>query len=528
LPNEHLWLEAIGQGDFLSDWVLQVAEEYEAPLRSHCFWSPLAAFVLSWSVGDHLIFNQGHACGDMDSGLLREHARLMKKARRFKGPNVIEGFLNKHRKTTNEWELFVLVSKYWTMTTDLSLGFAEEARAMADYGPPASPQGAPAVVCVRGATHVAEESLVFVHFVWGHLFPTFVALAQAGVLHRRTRLVFTERPFFCPRSSWLRFYGLFLDELPRFDETCAGATSSVSLDPEVPVMTQYEDKSKMGGHYDRGVWERHLEHCAWRPSFHQVLRSRLALPVHRGRTVVYMTRGLIGAVGRTGETLAKRNLLNHASLAGALQRLGERADAMAQAQGWVAEGTVRVAVSSTDLPWREQVRLFAGADVLLGLHGSALAAHEVWLPPGSIVVSVMSPGICECRWAYCAAASAERALLYVLATTPDANCQLGGRWLEHGGYFEPPQLHSPYLIEELVNKTHVGDLSAYTRHFEYSGVLAGLEASLFPVFVENVGWDFGVMSARFGRWAAQNGHARACGGAAVQVSDSGEGALGIS
>ena len=69
----------------------------------------------------------------------------------------------------------------------------------------------PAAVCVRGATYIAQESLVFSHFIWGHFYPVFVAVSKAGFLHRATRLTFVAEPFLCPRSRFLpRFFLIFI------------------------------------------------------------------------------------------------------------------------------------------------------------------------------------------------------------------------------------------------------------------------------------------------------------------------------
>ncbi|CAE8737144.1 unnamed protein product [Polarella glacialis] len=474
----------------------------------NCSLAPLAALALSRQLGLELVY-AGHGCQDMDSALLDKFHRLSTAARRWSGPPVEE--YSKHGMSPLEWEVHVLTKKLWVMTTTHVDNFRSITAKLPDYTPLVSP----ATVCIRGATYLAQESLVFAHFVWGHFYPVFVAVTKAGFLHRQTGLIFADRPFMCPRSSWLSFYGLLFDELPSFDETCAGATAVVDLDETVPIMAHYTEE--LQGYEpstrDRSTWQRHLAHCNWRPVLNRLARERLGEKPTVGFKVVYLRRGTVGAVGRVGETVAHRNILNDAAVGKALATLGDNRPGQ----------LVTVLSETTDKPWHEQVRLAATANVILGLHGSALAAIELWMPGGGILVSVMSPSICECRFAYCAASNEGRAFLYVLATMPGANCQLGGRWLEQGGVgddFEAPELHWPSRVQDLVATIYREGFFSFSRVFDYSQLVAGLRT----VFAEQEGSpQEGLLplSTRFRSWAQERGHPSACGGKALQMIDSG-------
>jgi len=406
-----------------------------------------------------------------------------------------------------KWEFHVLTKKMWVQTTRDVADFEKVVKTLALY----QPLGTPEIVCIRGSTFLAQESLVFAHFVWGHLVPVFTALLKARHLHWSTQLVFTDDPFMKPRSSWLAFYGMFFDRLPAFESDCRRATKVIDLIEHTPIFSHFmEHPEKDATVFEKEPWEQHFADCAWRPVLNRIAHSRLQIEPYRLMNVLYLGRGVQGAVQRRVETLAKRDLLNRNEVIQAISSaVGDRA---------------RLLTETTDKPWYEQVKLFATTDFLIGLHGSAIASQEVWMPDGSILVSVMSRSICECRWAYCAAANPERSFLYVIATTDDVSCDLGGRWLAAGrvGPFEPPELHFPYDIAELVNMTHQNELWDYTRHLDPTQIAKGLEVALNPS-PEDAQKP---LSERFEAWALENGHKKGCGGLALQMVDSARSSTG--
>ena len=175
---------------------------------------------------------------------------------------------------------------------------------------------------------------------------------------------------------------------------------------------------------------------------------------------------------------------------------------------------VHVQAVTTDSPWFQQVKLAMSTNIMVSLHGSALGSIEIWMPSGSILISVFTPLTCQCRFAYCASASEERSFLYVAATTAEANCQQGGPWLDNGkkGAWVPPELHSPRVVKEVVA---LQDRVGYSRHFNYTSVLQGLRATLAAPGGEE-------LSSKFVKWALQEGHHFAqlvCGKMALQIID---------
>ena len=276
-----------------------------------CSWTSMAAKMLSDYIGYGLV-QDGNSGVTMDSDLLAKFWSLRSLANSQEQVNKswadlwLDETKNKHNKTTLEWEIHVLTKKFWAMTTNDEKDFKQVIENLTDYNPVAA-VASPAVVCIHGATHLAKESLVFSHYTWGHLYPVAVAVAKAGFLDRRTKLLFASRPFLCPRVTWLAFYGLFFDELPKFDPLCQGATAEVSLDEAVPVMTQYTAENLHNNHTlsDQNTWERHFEHCTWRPKIQKAMAERFNFRFKRKGpeglvNIIYLRRGVIGAVGRVG------------------------------------------------------------------------------------------------------------------------------------------------------------------------------------------------------------------------------------
>eukprot|EP00931_Biecheleriopsis_adriatica_P057380 TRINITY_DN34029_c0_g1_i2.p1 TRINITY_DN34029_c0_g1~~TRINITY_DN34029_c0_g1_i2.p1 ORF type:complete len:496 (+),score=107.90 TRINITY_DN34029_c0_g1_i2:31-1518(+) len=395
---------------------------------------PLAAAVLFGDLAFEVISTGHGGCRAMDSMQLREMRKVLGIARAAESSfsDELNATLRKF-----EWEAHVLEKKMFTMTSENEEEFKEIPRGLEDYH-----EGSPASVCVKGMTYVADASMVFVHFIWGHLLAVFDAVHTAGLLDRRTKLIFQEKAFMCPRSRLLTFYGLFFDELPTYDPDCRGATHVVQLNEAVPIMAQFPtgdgEKFNFANYLlsKQETWEDHFRHCTHRVPLHRVLSARLRLEPPRSHRVVYLRRGWQGAVLRKDEVAndnskRKRDLLNDEEVWASLRSLEPHAEVVA---------------ATFDSPWHEQVRLAGTASLLLGLHGSALASHEAWMPRGSILVNVMSPGICECRWSYCAATHA-RDFLYVVAITEGTDCHVGGAWLasEGRGAFEVRSvgLHAP-------------------------------------------------------------------------------------
>lgn len=464
-----------------------------------CFLAPGSACILAYDLGFRLAA-QGHAGGVMPSGDLLGFERWVAKCRAH--PHFFEDFEAELRPV--HWEVYMLTKKMWTQTSRDVEDFERAVQPLGNYDSLVEPQR-PEKVCIRGATFIAQESLVFAHFSWGHLVPVFTAVLRAGYLHRQTQLIFTDDPFMKPRSQWLAFYGTFFDELPLLDTECREATATIQLSETYPIFSRFmEHPERDKTTFQQGPWEDHFALCAYRPLFHRIATARVGIGRSPLPQILYLGRGIKGAVQRKVETFAKRELLNRAEVLTALEvAAGDRA---------------HVRAVNTDYPWHEQVKLFASADFMLGLHGSAIASQEIWMPDGSILVSVMSRSICECRWAYCAAANPDRAFLYVLSTSEDISCDLGGRWLKEGrsGPFEPPELHRPYRIQDLVNLTHANKLWDYTRHVDPTEIAKALEVALRPS-PETASQP---LSQRFKNSALQAGHQQACGGLALQMMDS--------
>lgn len=285
----------------------------ELPSLRHCSWRAMAAKMLSDYIGYGLV-QDGNSGVAMDSEMLARFWDLRVLADGLSGVNKswvrwvdlwLDETKNKHNKTTLEWEIRVLTKKFWAMTTNDEKDFKDVVKNLKDYAPIAPAGSQAQVVCVHGVTHLAKESLVFSHFTWGHVYPVAVAVAKAGFLHRGTKLVFDAQPFLRPRVTWLAFYGLFFDEIPKFDPFCQGATAQVDLDEAVPLMTQYTAENFKNNHTlsDQNTWERNFELCTWRPKIFKAMAARFNFPFHHGRVnnnvnVVYLRRGVIGAVGR--------------------------------------------------------------------------------------------------------------------------------------------------------------------------------------------------------------------------------------
>ena len=283
----------------------------ELPSLRHCSWRAMAAKMLSDYIGYGLV-QDGNSGVAMDSEMLDWfwdlRGRVTDGIRSFNKSWVdlwLDETKNKHNKTSLEWEIHVLTKKFWAMTTNDEKDFKDAVKDLKDYAPIAPTGSQAQVVCIHGATHLAKESLVFSHFTWGHVYPVAVAVAKAGFLHRGTKLVFDAQPFLRPRVTWLAFYGLFFDEIPKFDPFCQGATAEVHLDEAVPLMTQYTAENFKNNHTlsDQNTWERHFELCTWRPKIFKAMAARFNFPFHHGRVnnnvnVVYLRRGVIGAVGR--------------------------------------------------------------------------------------------------------------------------------------------------------------------------------------------------------------------------------------
>lgn len=162
---------------------------------------------------------------------------------------------------------------------------------------------------------------------------------------------------------------------------------------------------------------------------------------------------------------------------------------------------------------------------MLGLLGSAIYSAEMFMPRGAILVPIQSPDYCECVFAYCGAASTHREFLFVLATTIGVSCDMGGPWLDSGrkAPFVQPGFSTDYGPTVWARKNGWG----WTRHFNPQELVRGLkevlalaEASDAPLV--GTGAPAGqTLSARFRSWALHNGHQKACGGYAVQMSDDG-------
>lgn len=466
----------------------------------------LAKLFLTVQIGWDIV-DAGDNCARIDSELLEKFSRDAREVRNYTSYHT--EFIQSVMTTVLlklEWALHVLENKAAGMTTRKE----EEFHAIALTLNPTKPLddfGEAKVLCITGFSLVAGESMVFSHFIWGHFWPTFSKVTSHGYLHPKTQLIFSSKAFMCPKSIHLAYYNLFFDSLPYHDPECTGAEEIIELDSSVPIMVQYGNTNSNQALEDKAVWDRHLLYCnKMRPWLHPVLAHRLRLQSRLAPKLLYLRRGWLGAVRRVNDNEASRNLLNDAEVGLALQSL----------EGL---GGTEVEITTLDVPWHEQVRLVGSSHLLIGLHGSAMGSHELWLPNGSILVNIFSPGSCECRWAYCASAPEGR-LLYVVATTQEANCQLGGPWLSNGreGDFVQPQLHYPHKLEEFLYLIHGRRLWNYTRYYNPTELVTGLR-EVIPKLQ-----SVDQLAPFFAAWALERGHAAACGGMALQMIDDGAGA----
>lgn len=361
----------------------------------------------------------------------------------------------------------------------------------------------PEIVCVRGVSHFAAHcENNFGHFMKGTLYPVFTEVLFRRLLHPKTQLVFESSNNLCPRFRSQVFFHLFFDQLPRVDKLCRKATHRITLEESIPIFMQ----EKLNLTVDEDVWKRHLTHCGWRPTLHQIVRWRLGLPSRATPLLVYLRRGISGLSQFHDDVNfdpSRRSLVNDFEVAAALATLS-------------GVGGAEVLITTFDIPWQEQVRTAAQATVMLGLRGSAIYTHEMWMPPGSMAVTVMSPGFCECGLAYCAAANPHRGFLWVLATTAGVNCSLGGSWLDSGGEgaFHPPQHWWPLDRDPS---------APFSRHYNHTELLAGLRSVLSVEAKASFTGEASPMNERmatkFATWAAGRGHEAACAGFALQMVD---------
>lgn len=469
-----------------------------------CGVQDMAKLIHTMWLGWDLIDAGDHLCQRLDSDKLDLFVQGSKNISLTPDPDpLLESVYKQFTQTL--WAAHAMLNRVSAMTTRDEAQFQAIATTLRSDQPLLPHR--PAVVCIRGHTLVGAESLVFSHFIWGHFWPTYTAVVVAGYLHPETQLVFDKGLFFCPQAAFLAFYNLFFNSLPHYDKDCKGAEVELQLIPHLPIMVHYGNPDFAGILDDKAAWNSHFMQCRYlRPLVSAVSVFRLFVSPQQSAQLLYLRRGWNGAVGRRNESSANRNLLNDEEVGAALRSLE-------------GVGGTKVETSTLDLPWHFQVRLVASSNLLLGLHGSAMGSHELWLPMGSILVNIFSPGSCECRWAYCAAADPER-LLYVAATTSDANCQLGGSWLDSGreGDFVQPELHYPHKLKDFLHLIHGRGLWNYTRSYNATELVTGLRTVLGTLeTVEKLGPDFR-------DWAASRGHRAACGGFALQMVDDGAGA----
>jgi len=365
-------------------------------------------------------------------------------------------------------------------------------------------------VCIDGVTASSMESLCFIHFAWGHFIAVLGALARAGLLGRPLRLTFTHQRFLCPPSSWLAYYGLISDELPRYVSECEEGLQRLTL--KAPIHVHYEDPSSEEG-VNEHAWRAHLDECQLRPQFHPLVVARLGLSQSsrdRSFTITWLRKGLQGAVSRSGEEVSSRDVLNAHEVRKLLISHARKHGA-------------RLLESSFDgLAWHEQMAIVAKSDVWLAVHGSAVAAHEPYLRSGSVAIEVLPAGTCHCPYAFCAAANSSRDFAWVLATTPGVDCNLGawvGKALKQVPMLE---FNKPELVWTSWSAWNRARLQV-GREFNPRHIVKGLAfaAERWQQEVDSQTERPASLASGVREWAARTlpmgGHA--CGGLAVQVTD---------
>jgi len=175
-----------------------------------------------------------------------------------------------------------------------------------------------------------------------------------------------------------------------------------------------------------------------------------------------------------------------------------------------------------DMRWSEQVKHALRSDALIAFHGAASGSHEVWVPPGAVVIEFQPTGAWYCQMSYCAAADPEREVLFILSTT--AQC---GEAFPGSSVPRNPPLFGPsykdfmhnYAQRRMVGLAALKALGAVLETLRIQRTVAAEPADTDAALASHEESST-ALSVHFRRWAeqAKEGVVRsACYGTALQI-----------